>query len=399
MKITSCTPDFSLFPSIEDIITFERLSLVTEEVPVWRLAPIFRINVKGTVDEWWIGYNALTSSTFTVWGMSGGNLQAATKLIEARSAGTPFSQALIDVQHEYDKKLRNGYFTGDGPSETVVEAMLATIFNPSKAEFPYIIQPKLDGVRCLAFIAPEGIKFVTRGGKVFSHFIPVFGDGMKSFLSHLPEGSVVDGEIYLHGVPLQDISGAVRANVKISPLLIEHLNFNVFGYFIPGLPESIEERVSRLKSVPPYPRIIKVETGMVHDERELDITYKSCLSAGYEGMMLYRTLAGTHDISKCSYKKSRTANLQKLKPTFSSEGLVVGVKEAKGGQSGCAVIEVRVSSGDVVPMSSKVPMSTRRLWLKNPETIVGKVVTYEYRAKSQSGKPLYAVVSAVRVDE
>ena len=80
---------------------------------------------------------------------------------------------------------------------------------------PLYIQPKLDGVRCLVYIGSEGkLVFQSRQNTIFetvqhlnphlSHIfakIAEFGNAQKF---------VLDGELYIHGTPFNEITSMVR---------------------------------------------------------------------------------------------------------------------------------------------------------------------------------------------
>lgn len=94
--------------------------------------------------------------------------------------------------------------------------MLAHKFKDVKnPEYPYIIQPKLDGVRCLVKLKDTKAVLTSRGGQYYQ--IPHLIDQLTIFLNRLHEYNhsvILDGEIYKHGTPLQEISGAARTEAE-----------------------------------------------------------------------------------------------------------------------------------------------------------------------------------------
>lgn len=76
------------------------------------------------------------------------------------------------------------------------EVMLAKQWDPSYATYPCYVQPKLDGIRA---IYKDG-KFLTRTGKVLK--------GLDHL--HFDCNVALDGELYLPGIPFEQLSGMVR---------------------------------------------------------------------------------------------------------------------------------------------------------------------------------------------
>jgi len=154
--------------------------------------------------------------------------------------------------------------------------MLAKDWN-GDLDFPVFVQPKLNGLRCLA----KSSGLFARGGDRFvslPHLDEVLAD---FFLAH--PHVVLDGELYCHGMPLRRIAGAARTSHPTADSLA--LSFNVFDLvaYIP-----FEERLDRLTELledcPPSVGI--VPTDICHSQREMDAHYESCLRDGYEGQMI-----------------------------------------------------------------------------------------------------------------
>ena len=162
----------------------------------------------------------------------------------------------------------------------------------SNIKFPCYVQAKLDGVRAVAFKTSDGVV------QIYSRKLIEYSmDKTAEELSNIPNNIYIDGEFYKHGLSLQKISGLVRNGKDTN-----ELNFCVFDCFIPQKPHlTLKERLEILQStikqnlkeklksgeVKPHKNIVKIlETRIVHNEKELQSIYRSCINKNYEGIVI-----------------------------------------------------------------------------------------------------------------
>src|SRR3989304_5553014 len=82
-----------------------------------------------------------------------------------------------------------------------IKPMLAAPFEDHKHKlvYPVTVQPKFDGVRCLAFRKADGtIMLQSRGGDPYE--LPHIQNEISPWLGN---GWILDGELYIHGTSLQ----------------------------------------------------------------------------------------------------------------------------------------------------------------------------------------------------
>jgi len=168
------------------------------------------------------------------WGKHGGKMQTKRDMYTAgKQTRTPLQQARFETISEAKKKIRKGYvFDPDaslGVLSTEIDAlckevelaacaptpMLAETFSAKrKAALPpavrTFVQPKLDGVRCLANLNTG--ELFSRGRKE-NKALPHVSVAVKALRALFPIDVVwLDGELYAHGVGFQTITSLSKGN-------------------------------------------------------------------------------------------------------------------------------------------------------------------------------------------
>src|SRR5256885_13758468 len=228
-----------------------------------------------------------------------------------------------------------------------MKPLLAHIHEPHRVPWnsfqPTWLQPKLNGVRALY----QAGHFQSRD----EHPWP------KDMLKHLAqplqlmfpdERTILDGELYVHGWPLQRINQAIAVNATVrgateDTFQVEYHIFDVVSYNLP-----FEERYfnfTRQKNglLTPEIKVRFVDTLRCNNPKKADDYYALQVERGYEGIM-YR-------IGECPYtrpkqeggngrrkflsdKNNRCWHLLKRKDWHDDEFTCVRVDEGEGKRSG-----------------------------------------------------------------
>jgi len=314
------------------------------------------------------------------------------KISEGKNIGranqtTVRDQALSEAQSYYQKKLDSNYVediskAGNGPN---LLPMLAQKYSDSKHRLimPCYGQPKLNGVRCLARRENNNIYFTSRKNKPYDnqlqHLVP-------SLLEIMKDGDIFDGEVYIHGLSLQETVSYVKRQREESLQLRYHV------YDIADTNLTFEERNTKYQSMIPdnHELIIKVPTADIADHDSVKPVHDLYVQEGYEGLML-RNKSGKYLFEK------RSADLQKYKCFLDDEATVLGgVTPSTGRYAGCVVFNLITSSGVKFDACPRGTVEIRKKYYQDLPKLIGKKVTYRYQELSKDGTPLFPVVVCCR---
>ena len=138
---------------------------------------------------------------------------------------TPSEQALAELTSKVKDKLTEGYFETqeEASTELVILPMLAKDYKEHKSKVKWDNvwgQPKLDGMRCLAYKHKNNIILKSRDGKMIENM-----DHIKIALANLPEDFILDGELYCHGLSFQENMKLIK---KYRPGETEKISYHVY---------------------------------------------------------------------------------------------------------------------------------------------------------------------------
>lgn len=357
-------------------------------------------------------------------GKEGGKLTTKTETIEYGHQGrTPYQQAVLEAEARVKKQKDKGYRENKADLENLpVLAMLSKDHTVSGKEATInegvFISDKLDGVRCLAkCVLSEalGIKQITlesRTGQPYN--VPHI---QEELLGIMEVGDVLDGELYVHGPSLQEITSAVKredADAKFdkalaalekhecTPLskkdqawsdklaelvekfedasniacLRKDLQFHVFDLVVMDVP--FAERLDMFRD---YANsriwgeeggyVIAVKYQYVDNLEDMITQLHYCIAAGYEGIM-YRTKDGLYESGK------RSAGLWKFKLFMDAEFLILDVEPAKDDGS------VFVLQNDLTARTFTCTlgdMEQRADYLRNKSAFIGEYLKVKFQSR------------------
>jgi ATP-dependent DNA ligase len=253
---------------------------------------------------------------------------------------------------------------------------------------PYLVQPKLDGVRCRALPLGQSREYTLLSSEENIIF------GMKHIevaLDALPFTTELDGELYCHGLSFEEIFSRTSRSENYHP------DANQIGYYIfdicdEHMPQL--ERTKWLQSQSDYirPPLWNVTTMVATTLSEVMECMEVFVDAGYEGIIV-------RDID-ASYVRKRSTRIMKFKPKKRDEYPIIGYKEEiskDGAPKGSLGALVCMSDGEEFSVGTGFTESERQgLWMRRDE-LVGRtcIVAYQHTTLRR-GVPRFPVKVSIK---
>ena len=370
---------------------------------------LYKKTSTGAIQTWEVTVVTDDDEKFTIvtrFGQNGGKIQESREVIlEGKNIGrsnetTPYEQAKLQAEADWTKQLKKGYvksFTDamQGKLDAIIEGgiapMLAHKFSEQghKIKYPALVQPKLDGHRCISQRDNNGVGqnvgLWSRTRKPITS-VPHINRAAKLF-----HGAALDGELYNHEYHnnFEELSSLIRQEEPKEGY--EKIQYHV--YDIPQSSLTNYERNKRLQELKPLfegTPIHIVETLVVNNEDELMEAFDHFIELGYEGCIV-RNMDGL-------YVNKRSYDLQKVKEFNDDEFEVVGVKTGKGKMSDKAIFMCLTK--DKLPFDAKMKgkLDDLKQYVTDPSLAIGKMLTVQYQGYSNYKIPRFPVGLRFRED-
>jgi ATP-dependent DNA ligase len=184
---------------------------------------------------------------------------------------------------------------------------------------PYICQPKLDGIRCRAI--RHGNSYILLSSEENVIFLPHIVEALNLLpMDELYGYHEYDGELYVHGWPLEQINGTIPRpdTVNFNPNAGK-IQFHIFDIIKEDQPQYL--RIHNLMQLNLYDPLILCKPSICNTMQEIIETYNAFLSEGYEGIIVRHFAAG--------YVRKRSTYILKFKPKKEDTYLIVSWEEEK----------------------------------------------------------------------
>lgn len=363
-----------------------------------KFGPLYGKSSTGKIKIWEITINLEDNGQvklITNSGYENGKKTNSTREIKGKNTGranetTPWNQAILEATSKMNKKKDEGYVENkdDLKDQDLLLPMLAHSYTKRKHDivWPAIVQPKLNGVRCLTVMTENSLEYLSRKGKKYST-LRHLDECTKALISEL--GVPLDGEVFVKDWTFQEI---VRAIKKDRGKVTDQLQYWI--YDIVDTNSTFEERLEKM--ILAHSKLIKLDAPVkltpyfiVKNEEEMMERHKIWTAQGFEGTIA-RNIKGKYVI------KNRSKDLQKYKDFKDSEYEITGGTEATGNDSGTVIFTCKTLQGkefSVRPMGSR---ERRREWLRDIDLLVGKKLIVKYQELSENGTPIFPVGVEIR---
>lgn len=357
---------------------------------------------KGSINSWEVW--AEDDAVYTKWGKMDGKQQVSKKTVEPKNVGKAnetnvVEQAKFEAEALWTHKLTRKYSeTIEESKETVFLPMLAEKFEDrkkflTKSDYPVDMQPKLNGVRSIAHWKDGKVHLLTRGGKTW--LLPHISKELEGVLG---KDMFLDGELYIHGMALQDINKLVRRSKTLHPEAYK-VEFHVYDCGSTTEPDQLiwayRKRllVNFFEDNPNLTKIIHVIDVACSSEDEVYAKQNEFIANGYEGAVV-RLQNGVYRLGY------RSKDLLKVKSFVDDEFKVVGFTSGRGKFENLVIFICETKSGDdtfeVVPRGTA---EERNAMLVEGDKYIGQMLNVRYAELTTKNKPHCPVGICFRLPE
>lgn len=329
------------------------------------------------------------------WGKIGGAIQEQVSDVEfGKNIGranetTPHEQALIEARAKVNKKIMEGYkkhsisgvFLGVEFKKITQcpNVMLAKEYEKHKNKLPekLIVQPKLDGIRCVANTI-TGELFSRRKEPINS--VPhISRKILEMNLFECLGAEWVDGELYNHDIEFQKIQSIVRTQKRIHEDS-EKIQYHIYDYISEDTNLS---RIVKMACVGTSLPVVFVKSKITED---IHSAHAEFVSSGYEGSMIRDPSA--------PYQQKRSDKLLKLKDFIQEEFEILSMdREEHEDTLGAFVL--RTKNGSIFRSRPAFGDDERlELWESGVEA--RSVATVKFQEYTPDGIPRFPVTVGIR---
>lgn len=378
---------------------------------------LFKKTARGGVQEWDIAVQQVRTAggtyqvvMVTTFGLQDGKKQELREVIsQGKNAGkknatTPYQQACAEAESRWNKqKDRKGYGLSPDESAAVrsVLPMLAHVYKDHYKKVDWgtaFAQPKLNGFRCLAHVDPTGtVRLMSRENQPLVALGQTVGGEIAGAAKRFSyrfrgeeQGYILDGELYCHGMSLNQISSACKRKSELTDKIQYHIYDALFG------DANFETRSTFAKDfirASGSELLVPVETVKVRSEQELMHCQGEFLERGFEGAMLRYGGSG-YQAGK------RSDRLLKVKTWLDDEFVVVDYKMGRGKFDGVPSFTCVTLAGHEFDVAAGGTMEEKRALGAQAAALVGKMITVKYFEYTKTAEPVpfHPVMLGVRED-
>jgi ATP-dependent DNA ligase len=275
-------------------------------------------------------------------------------------------QAMRDALGKHNKQMKKAKTEPTGGNTERFPPMLAKV--ASDVAIPYsdgvFVQPKYNGLRAMStYDVIEGTPvciMYSRKKLLFPGFSYIKDELFPVLAEYWNAGTrlYLDGEIYKHGMALQDISGLARRGVEPGQPNAD-IDYMVYDLFVANEPEMTYlarlELLNKIFDRVKFTHVKLVPTRVADSAAEVDAAYKEFLAMDFEGAMVRLDAKYVP-----SYNDYHCAFLLKIKPTFDAEYEIIGWTTGTNGKAmGALMMKCKTAKGETFDVTPAMELPDR----------------------------------------
>lgn len=384
------------------------LKQVKQDKDLIELPIIFKENALGAVISWSIKFDPKSKNIIINFGQVDGKIQTDMVEVIPKANRTLKEQAILEMNSRFTKKKREGY-DEQNVKPPLKGPMLAKKYEPKKNDlkFPLGLTTKIDGIRCLSLFYNGKIRYYSRNNVEWKHFSDIFDSHLESFLSYLPKGLTLDGELYSPNINFNKISSIVKKDKNTKPDDIrKYIKYYIFdtNEEVPyenrwvNLMNAYKKYIKNLKKGEDF-MIVVMNTYWAKTPKDIEIFHKYVTNLGFEGTMIRKLYSGNKTekgYTDSLYVPGRGNRILKHKDIQDEEAEIIDVISGRGRDSDLALIKLKDKRGNIFTVKPSATNEVRKKWLKNPSLILGKMMTFEFQELTEKGVPRFPRGKAIR---
>ncbi len=363
----------------------EQAALVPETLE----CELFKENARGKRQIWRV--HVENGKATLEYGQQGGSLRKLESIYpEGKQGRTKEQQAVFETCRTIETKKRSkGYRvqyqdwsledltravdTGEDETEELDTAstissphpMLAVEVGKIKIDPQVFMQPKLDGIRCMAHL-PTGTLYSRQRKRIDS--LRHIEEAVREVATYLPNIEWLDGELYKHGLTFSQVSSYVRTQKNENRKDEFAVEYHVYDC-VSDQPFSLRTHaIQQLQGLSPF---IQVVHTMLVDESQITQVHQGFIQDNYEGSMIRSSGNKGYEVGK------RSKTLLKKKDVIQEEFRCVGFlaeKHSSAPTLGSIVMEVE-DGGRQFKGRPAVPEEKRQHIWDNQSQYIGQMCT------------------------
>ena len=367
---------------------------------------LYQIDTSDNIRVWEIYVlqkNSYSEITVRSGRMNGGMVENSSKILSGKNIGkinetNHYTQALLEMESKIQSHLRKGYVYNldDAKSSTILGSgipspMLAHKYSKDGSQKSsktlkqlgligkeIIVQPKLDGNRCLIKIENNVAKMYSRGGDVMPVQLDhILGDLVETDFDNT---IILDGELYSDEISFNTLNGLIKRE-KVNQEDLEKRKLIKFHLYDVMLEYGYEFRFSFIKKFESDNIIIIPSKKIVATDENIQENLELFLSEGHEGLMIRKLDVG--------YENKRSWQLCKVKVFEDEEFKLTGFEEdVRGGFVGSFVVQDKNGNTFNAGASGQSVEERTEMW-NNQNKYIGKMATVAFFGRSEYGVPRF----------